>query len=196
MKEKVTVCGRGESSAEGDGSGLQSALVSQFFSVCFTLRGHLLDCSHLVMPSWTFNLKLSSMDPQSVIHPNFLPPHRGPAGRSLLTWKWGRWALSLECACPQCQLEFLSWDVDSSLCALSCVITCTDLICLTRQAAYCLRVWAAWILVTLDPFSSKEMTKVMGVIFTFSFSFNELLLWSSGVSYCKKKKIKKQWKNI
>lgn len=122
-------------------------------------------------PSWlqlcssvwlNFSLKLSfmaGMDPQSVSHPTFPPPHRGPAVRSLLIWKWGRWTLSLECAFPQCQLEFLSWDVASTLPALSCVITHTDLVCLTCQAAYCPRVWAAWILVTLDPFSRKETTK-------------------------------------
>lgn len=53
MKEKAAVCGRGESSAEGNGSACKVHWFPSFSQCCFTLRGHLLDCSHLAVPSWT-----------------------------------------------------------------------------------------------------------------------------------------------
>lgn len=124
------------------------------------------------------------MDPQSVNHPTFLPPSPQRSSSEELT-HLRVWALSLECACPPCQQEFLSRDVAFTLPAPSCVISHTDFVCLTCQAAYCPRVWAAWILVTLNPFSSKETAKVVGVVFTFSFSFNKVLLWSSRASHWK-----------
>lgn len=138
MKERARVCGRGESSAGGSGSGLETVLVSQFFSVSFTLRGHLLDLSHLAVSSWT----LPSSWALCTLRVWVIPPFSLPTEEQQWGACWPESGGGEHCPWSLPALNaslnfFPGRKPASTLPALSCVINHTDLVCLMCQAVYC-----------------------------------------------------------